>query len=71
LLKNGVRFTINTDGPELYRTNVFTEEGLLRKARVLMPGAIAQCDRWALEASFLNSELNRKAKDSGDLRMCE
>ena|SRR5215468_1250433 len=67
LLKNGVRFTINTDGPEMYRTNVYKEQELLRKARVLTPEAIAQCDRWAFEASFLNSELNRKAKDSGDL----
>ena len=67
LLKHSVRFTINTDGPEMYRTNVYKEQELLRKARVLTPEAIAQCDRWAFEASFLNSELNRKAKDSGDL----
>jgi adenosine deaminase len=67
LLKYGVRFTINTDGPEMYRTNVYKEQELLRKALVLTPEAIAQCDRWAFEASFLNSELNRKAKNSGDL----
>jgi adenosine deaminase len=67
LLKNGVRFTINTDGPKMYRTNVYKEQELLRKVRVLTPEAIAQCDRWAFEASFLNSELNRKAKNSGDL----
>jgi adenosine deaminase len=67
LLKNGVRFTINTDGPEMYRTNVYKEQELLRKARVLTPEAIAQCDRWAFEASFLNSGLNRKAKDLDDL----
>ena len=53
LLKYGVRFTINTDGPEMYRTNVYKEQELLRKAGILAPADIAQCNRWAFEASFL------------------
>ena len=55
LMKYDVRFTINTDGPEMYRTNVHKEQELLRKARILTPDAIARCNRWAFEASFLNS----------------
>jgi len=53
LLKYGVRFTINTDGPEMYRTNVYKEQELLRKAGILTGADIAKCNRWAFEASFL------------------
>ncbi len=53
LLKYGVRFTINTDGPEMYRTNVYKEQELLRKAGILTRADIARCNRWAFEASFL------------------
>jgi adenosine deaminase len=53
LQKYGVRFTINTDGPEMYRTNVFKEQELLRKAHILTGAQIAGCNRWAFEASFL------------------
>ena len=51
--KLGVRFTINTDGPEMYRTNVYKEQESLRKAGVLTGEAISECNRWAFEASFL------------------
>lgn len=40
-LRIGVRFTINTDGPEMYRTNVYKEQELLRQAGILTPEAIA------------------------------
>jgi adenosine deaminase len=49
----GVRFTINTDGPEMYRTNVYKEQELLRKAHILTSEALDTCNRWAFEASFL------------------
>jgi adenosine deaminase len=52
-LKFGVRFTINTDGPEMYRTNVYKEQELLRKEGILNAGAIVQCNQWAFEASFI------------------
>ena len=53
LLEFGVRFTINTDGPEMYRTNVYKEQELLRKAGILTREAISTCNRWAFEASFI------------------
>lgn len=53
--KYGVRFTINTDGPEMYGTNVHKEQELLRKAGILTSEGIASCNRWAFEASFLAS----------------
>jgi adenosine deaminase len=56
LLRYGVRFTINTDGPEMYRTNVYKEQELLRKAGILVRGDIARCNQWAFEASFLTSK---------------
>jgi len=52
-LKYGVRFTINTDGPEMYRTNVYKEQELLRKAGILTRADIVRCNQWAFEASFL------------------
>jgi adenosine deaminase len=54
-LRAGVRFTINTDGPEMYRTNVYKEQELLRKAGILTPADIARCNQWAFEASFLRT----------------
>lgn len=53
LQSHGVRFTINTDGPEMYRTNVYKEQELLRNAHILTSEAIDTCNRWAFEASFL------------------
>lgn len=52
-LKSGVKFTINTDGPEMYRTNVYKEQELLRTNGILTSAQIAQCNRWAHEASFV------------------
>lgn len=57
LLKNKVKFTINTDGPEMYRTNVFKEQEFLREARILTPAQITQCNKWAFEASFINKRI--------------
>ncbi|MBI3666471.1 MAG: adenosine deaminase [Acidobacteria bacterium] len=53
-LKYGLRFTINTDGPEMYRTNVYKEQQLLQKAGILTRTDIVRCNRWAFEASFVN-----------------
>ena len=55
LLAHGVRLTVNTDGPELYHTNVFKEQSFLMKIGALTRNEIAQCDRWAFEASFIQS----------------
>jgi adenosine deaminase len=52
-LKHGVRFTINTDGPEMYRTNVYKEQEMLVQASILTRADITRCNRWAFEATFL------------------
>ena len=53
LKKYKVRFTINTDGPEMYRTNIHKEQEFLIKNKILSPKEVAQCTRWAFEASFI------------------
>lgn len=52
-LRAGLKFTINTDGPEMYRTNIYEEQELLRKTGILTRAQIAQCTRWAFEAAFV------------------
>ena len=71
LQKYGVRFTINTDGPEMYGTNVHKEQELLRKTGILTAEGIASCDRWAFEASFVASHPNVEPTDSGGSRKAE
>ncbi len=53
LLKNKVRFTINTDGPEMYRTNIYEEQEFLKREKILTSAEIARCTRNAFEASFI------------------
>jgi adenosine deaminase len=53
LVSNGVRITINTDGPELYHTNVFKEQEFLIEIGALTRKQVAQCNKWAFEASFV------------------
>jgi adenosine deaminase len=53
LLDNGVRLTVNTDGPELYHTNVFKEQQFLLKIGAMTKKDILRCNRWAFEASFI------------------
>lgn len=53
LLKNRIKFTINTDGPEMYRTNIYEEQELLRKAGILTRTEITHCSSWAFESSFI------------------
>ena len=52
-LKNKVKFTINTDGPELYGTDIYKEQQLLIKNGILTQKQIDQCTKWAFEASFI------------------
>lgn len=49
-----IRFTINTDGPEMYQTNVELEEALLVRAGILSEQDIARCREYAFEATFLD-----------------
>jgi len=53
LKKYGIKFTINTDGPEMYNTNIFKEQALLKKAKILTQKEIDQCTKWAFEATFI------------------
>ncbi len=53
LLRHKVKFTINTDGPEMYRTNIRKEQELLVKNGILSPKQVDECTRWAFEATFI------------------
>ncbi|MDE2311892.1 MAG: amidohydrolase family protein [Patescibacteria group bacterium] len=53
LLKYKVKFTINTDGPEMYRTNILKEQKLLIDSGILTVKQVEQCTTWAFEASFV------------------
>lgn len=53
LLENKVKFTINTDGPEMYRTNIVEEEKFLVTNGILTLNQIEQCQKWAFEATFI------------------
>lgn len=52
-LKNKIKFTINTDGPEMYVTNVIKEQEFLKENGILNEGQIRRCTKWAFEAAFV------------------
>lgn len=52
-LKHGVKFTINTDGPEMYLTHIHHEQQLLVKHNVMTQKQVEQCTKWAFEATFI------------------
>lgn len=54
-IDNGVRFTINTDGPEMYRTSVLKEEEFLLSQGIMSEQELAQCMKWAFDATFIRS----------------
>ncbi len=49
----GVKITINTDGPEMYKTSVMKEEDFLLNNKILTEIEVKQCRRNAFNASFL------------------
>jgi adenosine deaminase len=53
LVGHGVRTTVNTDGPELYHTNVYKEQEFLIELEAMSRADIEECNRWAFEASFV------------------
>lgn len=53
LLKHRVKFTINTDGPEMYKSNIVHEEEFLKKHGILNQHQLDQSTKWAFEASFI------------------
>ncbi|MFH0805028.1 MAG: adenosine deaminase [Patescibacteria group bacterium] len=52
-IRYGVKFTINTDGPEMYVTNIYEEQEFLRREKVLTRSQIARCTQWAFDATFI------------------
>lgn len=52
-LQQGIRFTINTDGPEMYQTNIQKEQEFLIQNGILKKKHIDQCTKWAREATFI------------------
>jgi len=58
LVEHGVRTTVNTDGPELYHTNVFKEQEFLVDIGAMSKEDIKRCNRWAFEASFIQPPAN-------------
>ncbi len=59
-LDNGVRITINTDGPEMYRTSVVKEEEFLLANGIMNEKETEQCTKWAFEAAFVTLKENGK-----------
>lgn len=53
LLKNKVKFTINTDGAEMYRTNILKEHELLLTNKILTQKEIDNCTKIALNSTFI------------------
>ncbi len=51
--RNRIRFTINTDGPEMLRTQVRDELATLGRLGILSLEEQAQAAEWAREASFV------------------
>ena len=51
--RNGVRFTINTDGPEMLKTYIRDELTTLGRLGILSHEEQAQSAEWARQASFV------------------
>lgn len=54
LLANKVKFSISTDGPEMYKTNLYKEHEFLFKHGILTQKEIDQTVEWGMEASFIH-----------------
>ena len=52
-LQNNIKFTINTDGPEMYQSNICQEQELLIKNKILTPAQVKQATKWAFESTFI------------------
>ncbi len=52
-LKNNIKFTINTDGPEMYQTNIHKEQTFAIKNNLLTEKQVEQCTGTAFDATFI------------------
>lgn len=53
IFKNNIKVTINTDGPEMYRTHILKEQKFLVDNGIFTQKEIDQFTKWAFEASFI------------------
>jgi adenosine deaminase len=53
LRRHRVKFSINTDGPEMLRTSLRQEHGWLIERGLLSADEALRCNRWAAEKSFI------------------
>jgi len=53
LVEAGVRFSINTDGPEMLERSLRDEIDWLLASDMLSPDEMLRCNEWAAEASFV------------------
>ena len=53
LVDNGVKITINTDGPEMYKINIIKEEEFMLKNNILTEEEITECRENSFNASFI------------------
>ena len=67
-VESGVRFTINTDGPEMYRTSVLKEEEFLLAHDIMSEKELEQCMRWAFKGTFIRPRSNGNAQESKALQ---
>jgi adenosine deaminase len=63
-VEHGVAFTIATDGPEMMRTHLRDELGLLQRIGALDEDELAEANRQGHEASFVHAEAARSASPS-------
>ncbi len=53
ILKNKIKITLNTDGPEMYQTNIFKEQQLAIKNGILTEKQVEQISQNAFDATFV------------------
>lgn len=56
LQSHRIKFTINTDGPEMLRTNLRMEMEMMINRKVLTKREVLQTNTWAKEAIFFEQE---------------
>lgn len=54
-LKEGIPFTLNTDGPEMYKTNIYKEQTLAIKEGMLTEKQVEECTKTAFSSTFISS----------------
>ncbi len=55
LLKNKIPFTINTDGPEMYQSNILKEQEFLLKHKILNQKQVDDCTKLAFQSTFIKA----------------